>query len=299
MSKTIYICEFCGHISTQFFNQCKFCETYQDGVKYKLYDKEEVKRMSREEFLTHIKLINEFIDNQDFIDEKMDNELLQKELEKSRKHFTEKLDSIKEEIFKLLNIKKKDSNNLSTNLDKEWWDNLSRMHNSMEHKSDNEINKKIIEEKLSENKKLQSNVDKRLEEIKELNSKLIKSQKENRKLNDELDKERKSQLSFDNYQMMKKEIDTLERKLEQLKKDDNIKPVKTKKQIVKKTNENTWTDVEVDLLIKLYKKFIKNKDNRVVVIANKVVNEFSKQGFDRNDNAIKKKIYRLKQKKLI
>jgi len=45
MAKQIYICEFCGCISSMYFGQCKHCETHEDGTKYTNTNKVDVPRL--------------------------------------------------------------------------------------------------------------------------------------------------------------------------------------------------------------------------------------------------------------
>lgn len=363
MSKTIYICEFCGCVSLQHFGQCRHCETHEDGSRYKHYQKEEVKRLNKSDLIEHIDKINNFIKSGESINNKMDKNLLNQEMIKLKEQFDviinnleKKIDKkieegynmLQEKFIEDLNIMSNDINTFANHFNdkleilnnsnnkneidlnkKELFKDIDKMHKEMEHNADTEINSKIIEDKLKEIKELKDkceslnlNLQLKIKENKELEKKLSiesiekenlnKMNKQGQKAFDSLrDKNNELQNTLSDLQII---INKLKEENKSLKKDikfweenaedchpsfdaeGNKIPFNTNEIIIKGLG---WSDEENDLILSLYKRFIKNKDNKIVSIANKIEKEFQKVGYNRNSNAIQRKIYRLKSKNLI
>lgn len=367
MSKNIYICEFCGCISMQHFGQCKHCETHDDGSRYKHYQKEEVKRLNKAELLEHINNINNFIKSGGIPNNKMDKNLLEQEMNRLKEQFDIIINNLEDKIEKKieesynmlqekfiddLNNMNDDLNNLSNNIEdkfellkskdnnvidlkkKDLLKDIGKMHKEMEHTADNEINSKIIEDKIQEIKELKDKCEslnlnlqlkiKEKEEIKKAfddiknklsldkieKEKLKKINKQGQKAFDDLRKENNKLQDklFDCEKLvvnlkeenksLKKDIKFWEENAEDCHPsfDEKGNKIPFNKPIIKGVG---WSDEENKLVETLYKRFINNKDNKIVTIARKIEKELNKKGFDRNENAIKKKIYRLKNKKLI
>lgn len=250
MPKQIYICEFCGKLQTMHFGQCRYCDTHEDGTRYKHYQKEEVKKISKQEMLEHIKNINDLIDGNINGDE-MDKKYVDDKIDEVKKRF----DTILDNRFKNIDLK-----------------NLNEIHKNMEHSCDNEINNKIIEDKLNE--------------IKELKEKNV-SLNENLQLKiKELNEKRKQ---FEDLIVEKNDlqgvISDLQGVISKLKQD------KGKKQVNQKTSG--WSELEDFVIIKTQKD---NKNLKGKELDELIMDNLKKKNFFRTLSAIQTRRIRLKKK---
>lgn len=331
MTKNIYICEFCGCLSTQYFSQCKHCETHEDGSRYKFYKKEQINKINTQELLQHINKINEFVKSDGNIKEtKMDKEIVDKEINKTKEEFDIIINNLEDKFdkkfLKINSFEQKISNDLS-NLNDELID-LSQKINEQnynnkkdrEDKKDNKINinQKSIDIKNFEhdNSLLKENLQLKIQEKKELENELEKLKLDNKQLN-KLNKQGQnefSKLKKNNVELqetlsdLQNVINKLKEENKSLKKDikfweENAEDThpsydekRNKIKIKSIIKGESWTKEENNLLEKLYKKFIKNNNEKMINISRKIEDEFNKKGFNRNLNSIQRKIYRLNKK---
>lgn len=319
MSKQIYICEFCGKLQLMHFGQCKYCDTHEDGTRYKHYQKEEVKRFSKQDMIEHIDSINNSIDG-NIGNDKMDKKYVDDKINELKRQLDAILDNIQNSVGKdletielnfkqeLKNIKSDYEIKNSINVEE-----LERMHKSMEHTCDNEINSKIIDDKLKEIKELK-------DKYALLNENLQLKIREKQELEKELEKRKNAYVDYDEFAVMKLDIQRYEklnrqgqeRFQEVVKENSELKNVidDLKKIISKLKKDNKdlndksisvvekpklWSDEEDEIALKLYNQFIKNKNKKG--IDKKISDKLIEMGYDRNPSAVQRRLYRLGIKK--
>jgi len=320
MSKQIYICEYCGALELRHFGQCKHCDTHDNGSKYINFEKVEVKQLLKDDLMILIKKFNSvIIDNKLYEEDKMEKDFVKKELERNKREIIEEIEkSIESKIGNIkIDIPKdddkfKDYKKIKIENDyKKTIEGLEKLNKTylekFEEKSkDNKLIEKKVKELELKNKELLLTLD----DLTYLVTKLKKNVKVIKKV--EVKEEVKPKIKVKKVKKVKPKIKVKKVK-EEVKPKIKVKKVKKKVKSEKnksiklvkdisienlKQRSSGWNKEENEITIKCYNKNIK-KTNEMSKLYDKIIKELNKKGYKRTLSAVQRRLYRLKQRKLI